>query len=114
MRARVRDFIYTKDDLFFATTTYLYPNDRILSFLRYIPDLNGDRSLNGSKYSKLDSKQAYNFLNDGFTEYLFDCKVTGVEMMGSTNKKSEKDIKIFKTSERDNKPTLHLTNFYQR
>lgn len=82
MQARVRDFIYTKDDLFFATTTYLHPNDRILSFLRYIPDPNGDRTLNGSRYSKVDSEQAYNFLNDGFTEYLFDCKVTGVEMMG--------------------------------
>ncbi|HHY00415.1 MAG TPA: DNA polymerase subunit beta [Methanothermobacter sp.] len=90
MQARVRDFIYTKDDLFFATTTYLHPNDQILSFLRYIPDLNGDRSLNGSKYSKVDSKQAYNFLNDGLTEYLFDCKVTGVEMMGVPTRKVKK------------------------
>lgn len=87
MQARVRDFIYTKDNLFFATTTYLHPNDRILSFLRYIPDPNGDRTLNGSRYSKVDSEQAYNFLNDGFTEYLFDCKVTGVEMMGVPVKK---------------------------
>ena len=38
MRARPRDFILTTDDLFFATTTYLHPEDRILSFLRYIPD----------------------------------------------------------------------------
>lgn len=82
MRARVRDFIHTQDDLFFATTTYLHPNNRILSFLRYIPDPKGDRSLNGSKYSKVDSKQAYDFLNDSFPEYLFDCEVTGVEMMG--------------------------------
>ncbi|MCC7564253.1 MAG: nucleotidyltransferase domain-containing protein [Methanobacterium sp.] len=82
MRARVRDFIHTQDDLFFATTTYLHPKDRILSFLRYIPDPDGDRSLNGSRYSKVDSKQAYDFLNDSFPEYLFDCEVTGVEMMG--------------------------------
>ena len=82
MRARVRDFIYTQDDLFFATTTYLHPKDRILSFLRYIPDPKGDRSRNGSRYKKVDSKQAYNFLNDNFPEYLFDCEVTGVEMMG--------------------------------
>jgi len=82
MRARVRDFIHTQDDLFFATTTYLHPNDRILSFLRYIPDPKGDRSTNDSRYSKVDSKQAYNFLDDSFPEYLFDCEVTGVEMMG--------------------------------
>jgi predicted nucleotidyltransferase len=78
MRARVRDFIHTQDDLFFATTTYLHPKDRILSFLRYIPDPDGDRSLNGSRYSKVDSKQAYDFLNDSFPEYLFDCEVTGL------------------------------------
>lgn len=89
MRARVRDFIYTKDDLFLATTTYLHPKDRILSFLRYIPDSDGERSRNGSKYSKVDSKQAYNFLNDNFPEYLFDCKVTGVEMMGVPAEKVE-------------------------
>lgn len=82
MRARVRDFIYTKDDLFLATTTYLHPQDRILSFLRYIPDADGERSQNDSRYSKVDSKQAYNFLNDNYPEYLFDCEVIGVEMMG--------------------------------
>ncbi|BDZ69776.1 DNA polymerase subunit beta [Methanobacterium petrolearium] len=90
MRARVRDFIYTKDDLFLATTTYLHPKDRILSFLRYIPDPDGDRSRDGSRYSKVDSKQAYTFLNDNFPEYLFDCEVTRVEMMGVPVEKVEK------------------------
>lgn len=82
MRARPRDFIFTKDDLFFATTTYLHPEDRILSFLRYIPDKNGDRSLNGRKYSKVDSKQAHEFLIGRYPEYLFDCEITKVQMMG--------------------------------
>lgn len=90
MQARVRDFIYTQDDLFLATTTYLHPKDRILSFLRYIPDPNGERSLNGSRYTKVDSKQAYNFLNDNYPEYLFDCDVTKVKMMGVPTHKVEK------------------------
>lgn len=90
MRARPRDFIYTTDDLFFATTTYLHPNDRILSFLRYIPDLNGDRSLNSKKYIKVDSKKAYDFLGTNYPDYLFDCDITGVQMMGVPNEKIEK------------------------
>lgn len=90
MRARPRDFIYTTDDLFFATTTYLHPDDRILSFLRYIPDLNGDRSLNSKKYVKVDSKKAYDFLGTNYPDYLFDCEVTGVQMMGVPDKKIEK------------------------
>lgn len=90
MRARPRDFILTSDDLFFATTTYLHPKDRILSFLRYIPDQNGDRSLNSKKYSKVDSKQAYDFLGKNFPDFLFDCEITGVQMMGVPNERIEK------------------------
>lgn len=82
MRARPRDFIHTTDDLFFATTNYLHPDDRILSFLRYVPDPKGERSLNGTRYSKVDSKQAYDFLNKNFPEYFFDSEVTHVQMMG--------------------------------
>jgi len=108
MRARPRDFIHTTDDLFFATTTYLHPNDRIISFLRYIPDQNGDRSLNGRKYSKVDSKQAYQFLEKNFPEYLFDCDITNVLMMGVPTKKIYQILKpnyrlkeILESSNRD-------------
>ncbi len=93
MIARTRDFIYTKDDLFFATTSYLHPKDRILSFLRYIPDENGDRSKNGKRYSKVDSKQAYEFLKKEFPDYLFDCENTKVMMMGVPRKDIKKIIK---------------------
>jgi len=82
MRSRPRDFIYTEDDLFFATTSYFHPEDRILSFLRYIPDPEGERSKNGRRYSKVDSKQAYHYLKQNFPQYLYDCHTTGVEMMG--------------------------------
>jgi uncharacterized protein len=90
MRVRPRDFIYTTDDLFFATTTYLHPEDRIISFLRYIPDQNGDRSRNNKLYSKVDSNQAYKFLENNFPEYLFDCEITKVQMMGVPIKKVKK------------------------
>jgi len=82
MRARTRDFIHTHDNLFFATTSYLHPDDRILSFLRYIPDKNGDRSRNGLKYSKVDTNQAYKFLGEKHPEYIYDDEIKGVKMMG--------------------------------
>jgi uncharacterized protein len=90
MRARPRDFIYTSDDLFLATTTYLHPDNRIISFLRYIPDQNGDRSLNGKKYSKVDSQQAYDFLGNNYPDYLFNCEITNVQMMGVPIEKVKK------------------------
>ncbi len=82
MRARTRDFIYTIDDLFFATTSYLHPEDRILSFLRYIPDPHGERSKNSSRYSKVDTAQAYQFINKRYSEYLFDAGTAREKMMG--------------------------------
>ena len=108
MRVRPRDFIYTTDDLFFATTTYLHPEDRIISFLRYIPDQNGDRSLNNKLYSKVDSNQAYKFLENNFPEYLFDCEITKVQMMGVPIEKVKKLLiptdrlrKIIESEKRD-------------
>ncbi len=92
MRARTRDFIYTIDDLFFATTSYLHPEDRILSFLRYIPDPNGNRSKNGQRYSKVDSKQAYDFLGGKHPEYLFGPD-DRLKMMGVPLDKVEKILK---------------------
>ncbi len=82
MKTRPRDFLYTKDDMFFATTSYFHPEDRIISFLRYIPDPEGERSKNNNRYSKVDSKQAYHYLKQKFPDYLFYCQVTNVEMMG--------------------------------
>jgi uncharacterized protein len=97
MQSRIRDFIYTKDDLYFATTTYLHPKDRIISFLRYINDPGGDRSINDVRYSKVDSNEAYKFLEENFPDYLYDCSVTQVEMMGVPLEKVEK---ILRPSER--------------
>jgi hypothetical protein len=82
MRARTRDFIYTTDDLFFATTNYIHPEDRILAFLRYIPDPEGERIKNGKKYRKVGSKEAYSFLKENYPYYLYDCENTNVQMMG--------------------------------
>lgn len=91
---RTRDFIYTVDDLFFASTNYLHPENKIICFLRYIPDENGDRELNGVKYSKVDSNEAYEYLRANYPEYLFYDEVTQVEeMMGVPLDKIKKIIR---------------------
>ncbi|RBQ22271.1 hypothetical protein ALNOE001_19970 [Candidatus Methanobinarius endosymbioticus] len=82
MKIRTRDFIYTTDDLFFASTNYLHPKDRFISFLRYIPDENGDREKNGRNYSKVSSEEAYSYLRKNHPEYLYYYDVSQVEMMG--------------------------------
>lgn len=93
MKVRTRDFIYTKDDLFFASTNYIHPEDRFISFLRYIPDENGDRSKNGRTYSKVTSEEAYDYLRKNHPEYLYFCEVSQVEMMGVPHNKVKEIIK---------------------
>ncbi len=91
---RTRDFIHTVDDLFFASTNYLHPENKIICFLRYVPNENGDRELNGVKYSKVDSNEAYEYLRANHPEYLFYDEVTQVEeMMGVPLDKIKKIIR---------------------
>lgn len=93
MKVRTRDFIYTKDDLFFASTNYIHPNNRFISFLRYIPNPNGDREKNGRTYSKVTSEEAYDYLKKNHPEYLYFCDITEVEMMGVPINKVKEIIK---------------------
>ena len=81
-KVRTRDFIYTTDGLYFASTNYIHPNGRYISFLRYIPDSEGDREKDGKRYRKVTSEEAYSYLGENHPEYLYDCDVTNVEMMG--------------------------------
>jgi len=93
MKVRTRDFIYTKDDLYFASTNYIHPKDRFISFLRYIPDENGDRAKDGKKYSKVTSEEAYDYLRKKHPEYLYFCNISQVEMMGVPKNKIKEIIK---------------------
>lgn len=56
-QVRTRDFIYTSDDLYFASTNYIHPEDRVISFLRYIPNPEGDREKTAKDTEKLDLKR---------------------------------------------------------
>ena len=82
MEVRTRDFIHSTDDMYFASTNYLHPDNRIISFLRYIPDENGDREKNGQRYSKVGSDEAFAYLKENHPESLYHSEVANVTMMG--------------------------------
>ena len=92
-QVRTRDFIYTTDGLYFASTNYIHPEDRYISFLRYIPDPDGDRQKDGIRYRKVSSEEAYTYLRENYPDYLYFCDVTKVEMMGVPHDKVERIIK---------------------
>ena len=93
MQVRTRDFIYTSDGLYFASTNYIHPSDRYISFLRYVPDENGDREKDGIRYRKVGSVEAYDYLRKNHPDYLYFCDVTNVEMMGVPLNKVKRIIK---------------------
>ncbi len=98
MGTRIREFIYTKEDMFFAVNSYFNPNDRIFSSLRYIPCEKGNRMRENKRYCKIgDTEKSYEYLRKNFSDYLFDCRVTNIEQQGVPKKSI---VRIFKPEER--------------
>lgn len=58
VRAREGDFIETSDGLIFDVKGLLHPPDRVIAYLRYVPDGRGGRERAGVKYRKVYSLYA--------------------------------------------------------
>jgi len=78
IKTRLRDFIITKDDWIFAVADYFHPNG-IRSTLRYVPDENGERQLNGTRYRKYDFDDAFEFMRKYRPEWVEDVHVVPVD-----------------------------------
>ncbi|MFQ6051236.1 MAG: nucleotidyltransferase domain-containing protein [Candidatus Hydrothermarchaeota archaeon] len=98
MNTRIRDFIYTKEDMFFAVNSYFSPDDRIFSSLRYIPCERGGRIRENRRYCKVgDTEMSYEYLRKNFRDYIYDCRVTNIEQQAVPKKSI---VGIFKPEER--------------
>jgi hypothetical protein len=74
IKTRLRDFLITKDDWLFSVSDY-FCNDGIRSILRYVPDENGERELNGKRYRKYDFGPAFEFMRKYRPEWVQDVHV---------------------------------------
>jgi predicted nucleotidyltransferase len=78
------DFIEDKNNLIFDVKGLIHPPDRVIAYLRYYPDVEGERTRkNGKKYRKvysLDDREKY--LCKHFPEYIYFDSVFGVELEG--------------------------------
>ena len=73
-KTRLRDFLVTKDDWIFAVSDYFHPRG-IRSTLRYVPDENGERELDGKRYKKYDFDVALDFMRQNRPEWVEDVHV---------------------------------------
>ncbi|MBN1322872.1 MAG: DNA polymerase subunit beta [Methanotrichaceae archaeon] len=78
MRARIRDFIESKDGWIFAVADYHHPRG-IRSLLRYIPHPQGEREAGGRRFRKLDFDPSFDFLRRERPDYIEDLHVVPVE-----------------------------------
>lgn len=78
MKARIRDFLETKDGWIFAVADYSHSTG-LRCLLRYVPDPSGSRTARGRSYSKLDFDDAFEFLLREMPEYVQDLHVVPEE-----------------------------------
>lgn len=74
LKTRLRDFLVTKDNWLFAVSDYFRSNG-IRATLRYVPDENGERELNGIRYKKYDFGPAFEFMRKHRPEWVQDVHV---------------------------------------
>ena len=73
MNAREGDLIETKDNIFFDVKGLVHPPDRVVAFIRYVPDPMGSRERDGSRYSKFyNLSKRYALLKQEYPQYLVD------------------------------------------
>lgn len=72
LTAREGDFLETTEGLIFDVKGDCHPPDRIISFIRYIPDSRGDRKKGKIAYRKIyDLKERYHFLRKEYPQYVY-------------------------------------------
>ena len=72
MRARIRDFVITKQDWIFSVVSYDLGGEELNCLLRYVPDEKGERVSERGRYRKLDFFGAYEFLRKHHPDYIKD------------------------------------------
>ena len=73
MTAREGDLIETKDNVIFDVKGLVHPPNRVVAFIRYVPDPNGNRQRNGKRYAKYYSlSKRYDLLKREYPKYLVD------------------------------------------
>lgn len=86
------DYIETKNNhLFFDVKGLHHPNDRKICFLRFIPDIEGNRVRNGIRYTKIyDLEHRYSILNENYPQHLFFSKEMDLNLQCVKNEDIEK------------------------
>jgi len=71
IKAREGDLIETTDNIVFDVKGLVHPPNRVVAFIRYVPDTEGNRERDGRQYSKFYSlSKRYVLLKQKYPQYL--------------------------------------------
>lgn len=71
IRAREGDLLETTDNILFDVKGLVHPPNRVVAFLRYVPNSNGDRERDGIRFRKVYAlSERYALLEQAFPQYL--------------------------------------------
>jgi predicted nucleotidyltransferase len=71
MNAREGDLIETQNNVIFDVKGLVHPANKVVAFIRYVPDAKGNRKRNGKRYKKFYSlSKRYNLLKHKYPHYL--------------------------------------------
>ncbi|MGC1120204.1 MAG: hypothetical protein WBA22_03840 [Candidatus Methanofastidiosia archaeon] len=82
-KAREGDFLETVEGLIFDVKGVCHPPDRVISFVRYIPDVDGERERDGRCYRKVyELEERFRVLRERFSQYVYFDPVFNRELQG--------------------------------
>jgi predicted nucleotidyltransferase len=71
VKAREGDLLETTDNIIFDVKGLVHPPNRVVAFIRYVPDPKGERERDGTRYSKFyNLSKRYALLKQKFPQYL--------------------------------------------
>lgn len=108
MRFREGDFIENKDGLFFDVKGLIHPPNKVIAFVRYIPNHQGNRAKGRRKYRKIyNLSERYAFLKKNFPQYLVHDEVMDEVLSEVPLKHISRHYKpLLKTTQLLHKPNL--------
>jgi predicted nucleotidyltransferase len=82
-KAREGDFLETVEGLIFDVKGVCHPPDRVISFVRYIPDVEGERKRDGRSYRKVyELGERFRVLREWFPQYVYFDPIFHRELQG--------------------------------
>ena len=97
---RDRDFLQTNEGFFFCVVGPLHPNDRVFSYIKYVPSDSGIWGHDQKRFSRILQRytipnllETFNYLEANYPHYLFHSRVDNITITAVPHRNIKKHFK---------------------